>query len=162
MSLDVRESRRHRVEQYLSIDRLVQECNRTSGQSLRASLFTLVRGEEDDRNAPSICTEISLQLQAVHPGHPPVENQAADRRKILAMQKLFGGREDKHGESDGAQKTRKRNANRFIVINYCNDRLTTHDASKVTHARIRSQYTYVLRVFFHDAELDRILHQLGD
>src|ERR1700694_864057 len=124
-------SRSHGIEQHFSIDGLVQESNRTSGQSLRASLFTSVRGEKDGRNAPAVCVELFLQLQTVHPRHPPVENQASDRRKILAMQKLFRGSEEEHGESDRSQKTGERHANRFIVINYSNNRRIAHDASKV-------------------------------
>src|SRR5216683_3689775 len=143
----------HGVEQHVGIHRLVQECNRTSGQSLRASFFTAMRGEEDDRNSPTVRNQIVLQLQAVHPGHPPVENQASDRWKILTMQQLFRGREEEHRESDGSQKTGKRHANRFIIIHYSNERLAAHDASKVRRARFGSQYTYVLLAFFHDAEL---------
>ena len=77
------------------------------------------------------------------------------------MQKLFRGREEDHCEADGSQKTGERHANRFVVINDCNDRRAAHDARKVRRACIGSQYTYVLLVFFDDAELDRILHQLG-
>src|SRR6266851_4789219 len=80
----------HGVEQHVCIHRFVQECNRTSGQSLRASFFAAMRGEEDDRNSPTVRNQIVLQLQAVHPGYPPVENQASDRWEIPAMQSPNG------------------------------------------------------------------------
>jgi hypothetical protein len=72
------ERRSHCIEQRFYVERFGKECRRTAGQSLRTNGIKAVGREEDGWNEPTVRTQAPLQLQAVHAGHPQVENQACN------------------------------------------------------------------------------------
>jgi hypothetical protein len=90
-----------RIEQHVCIERLRKERCRSRGQSLSAPAIVGVRRKKNRWNEPTVRPQLFLQLEAVHAGHPHVQNQACNRLPIHAPQKLLGRGEEQDDESDG-------------------------------------------------------------
>ncbi len=66
----------HGTEQGLLAKGLGQEVHRASLQRSLSHVFIVMRRDEDDRDTAISRSQLTLQLEAVHPWHPHIENQA--------------------------------------------------------------------------------------
>ena len=97
---DALEGRLDRVEEFLVAARLEEEGHRARLEGVRAGSVIGVRSDEDDRKLPVGRDESTLELEAVHAGHPDVEDQACGCSSLARGKERLGRGELLRTKSD--------------------------------------------------------------
>jgi hypothetical protein len=79
----------NRPEQDFIAEGFVQKVNRAGSQGARPRRGIAMAGDEDDRNQAMGRSQLLLQLQAAHPRHPQVDDQAGRGLPLTGMQKVL-------------------------------------------------------------------------
>ena len=124
-----RKGRADGADQFFGTEGLVQESNCACPQ--RSSLLILLgaRGDENDgKTVPGFAKE-TLEIQAVHAGHPHVEEQAGPVFDLRRAQEIPSGGKRGGSEAERADKPFSRISHRIVVIHDKNERVFIHPLS---------------------------------
>src|ERR1700741_614511 len=94
------QSRVKTFDKSVAVEWLGQVADRPGRERLRTSLLIRKRGEENERNATPLGTQVILQLDTAHTGHLDVRDDACDVVDTLRPQELFGRYECTHDISE--------------------------------------------------------------
>jgi hypothetical protein len=96
-----------------------------------------MRRDENHRNTQPPVDEFLLQLRAGHARHGDVQDQATDAIERAARQECLGSVECQRGEAKLSQQVRQGLADRFVIIDDCDQLLSIHETSMHLFGRRR-------------------------
>src|SRR5208283_3676193 len=114
--------RMDRIEQHLIVERLGEELGRAGLHRTHGHRNVAVSGDEDDRESDTCFRKLLLKREPAHAGQPHVEHEAGRYVGPLRLHEFLGRREKLHVEPYRLEKTLKRAAHGWIVIDdedYC-------------------------------------------
>src|SRR5262252_2615491 len=120
------ESRIYGIEEVLLAAGFVQKGHRAGGKGACARVVIGMRRDEDDRDAPVRCIQLTLELESVHTRHPHIENQACRLVRVLRLQERFSRRETLRAKSDGSKQIVERIPESIVIVDNRNERNAGH------------------------------------
>ena len=108
--------RPYAIEQVIFVERLGQEFDRTGPQRLHPHRCIVVGGDEDDWNLDLIGVQLRLQIEAGHPRHADVRDQARHVMLLAGAQKFFSRRKRARMQTDRLQQILHGASHRRVVI----------------------------------------------
>jgi hypothetical protein len=131
-----------------AIKRLFQKCECTGGVRTLSGALLGKRGNENDRQVPSLGDEMALKVQPIHTRHLHIGDQTRGIVGSRRAQEILGGFEPTRDEPEGPHKTFHSDTDRCVVIDDRNNRNFGHAEyphlyqPKPGCREPRSEYTY--------------------
>jgi hypothetical protein len=105
----------------VSFEWLRQVANRAGCQRMGAGFLVRECGEENERNAVILATQVILQLDAAHARHLNVRHDTGEIIEPIGPQKLLGRRECMHDISKRPHEAIGRGAYGFFIVDDCDN-----------------------------------------
>jgi hypothetical protein len=98
-------------------------------RSARARLCIAMGRDEDDRYRAMSRGQLPLELQAAHPRHPHVDDQASRGLPLIGLQKVLRRGKHRRPEPHRSEETLDGVADRFVIVHH-------GDQGYLGHARL--------------------------
>jgi hypothetical protein len=99
----------------------LQDCKGDGLQTAYARVGIPMCGKDDRGNLAASYRQRAKKIQAAHPGHAQIEDQAGGVPEPAGLQEGFRGAKRLDGEFEGVEEIPHGAAHPLVVINHCND-----------------------------------------